>query len=74
MLQVIDLNSGDIHTLGRYIVAALLNARAGRTPVLGETGVRNMWNDLVNRGYYEPTAGVRWTAGEIVAYLQTTMG
>lgn len=75
MLQVIDFTQGgrDMNALGRYIVAALLNARAGRTPVLNETGVRNMWNDLVNRGYYEPTAGIRWTSTEIVAYLKTTM-
>lgn len=75
MMQVIDFTQGgrDMTALGRYIVAALLNARAGRTPVLNETGVRNMWNDLINRGYYEPTAGIRWTSTQIVAYLQTTM-
>ena len=32
-----------------------------------------MWNDLVNRGYYEPTAGIRWGAAEIVAYIKTTI-
>jgi hypothetical protein len=75
MLEVIDINEagGDNSAVGRYIVAALLNARSGRTPVLTETTVRNMWNDLVNRGYFEPTAGIRWTAPEIIAYLKTTM-
>ena len=75
MLEVIDIGEAgsDQAALGRYIVAALLNARAGRTPVLTETAVRNMWNDLVNRGYYEPTAGIRWGAPEIIAYLRTTM-
>jgi|SRR6185437_9078480 len=75
MLQVIDFTQGgrDMNALGRYIVAAMLNARSGRTPVLNETGVRNMWNDLINRGYYEPTAGIRWTSTEIVTYLKTTM-
>jgi hypothetical protein len=33
-----------------------------------------MWNDLINRGYYEPAANIRWTAANIVAYLKTTMG
>jgi hypothetical protein len=76
MLEVIDVNeSGQGNTsLGRYIVAALLNARAARTPVLSETGVREMWNEVITRGYYEPTAGIRWTANEIVTYLKTTMG
>ena len=35
--------------------------------------VRAMWNDLMNRGYYEPTAGIRWGAAEIVAYIKTTI-
>jgi hypothetical protein len=76
MINVCGMTEGgrNVDTLGRYIVAALLNARSGRTPVLDEGGVRNMWNDMVNRGYYEPTAGVRWTASDIVAYLKTTMG
>lgn len=76
MMNVIDMTEGgrNLDTLGRYMVAALLNARSGRTPVLNETGVRNLWNDLINRGYYEPTAGIRWSATEIVAYLKTTMG
>lgn len=75
MLEVIDIAEGDEgnHGLGRYIVAALLNARAGRAPVLSEAAVRDMWNDLMNRGYYEPTAGVEWTAPEIITYLKTTM-
>jgi hypothetical protein len=76
MINVVGMTGGasNLDTLGRYIVAALLNARSGRTPVLDEGGVRNMWNDLVHRGYYEPTAGVRWAAPQIVAYLKTTMG
>ena len=74
MLEVIDLmQSGGLNSLGRYIVAALLNARSGRTPVLNESSVRAMWNDLINRGYYEPTAGIRWGAAEIVAYIKTTI-
>lgn len=76
MMNVLGMTGygNNLFTLGRYMVAALLNARSGRTPVLDESGVRNMWNDLVNRGYYEPTAGVRWSATEIVSYIRTTMG
>jgi hypothetical protein len=75
MIDVIDLTSGgrNLDTLGRYTVAALLNARSGRSPMLSETVVRNMWNDLIHRGYFEPTAGVRWGAPEIVAYIKTTI-
>ena len=73
MLEVIDVTTGGLGSLGRYTVAALLNARSGRTPMLSETTVRVMWNDLLNRGYYEPTAGIRWGAAEIVAYIKTTI-
>jgi len=74
MIEVIDLlQSSGLNSLGRYIVAALLNAHSGRTPMLSETNVRAMWNDLINRGYYEPTAGIRWGAAEIVAYIKTTI-
>jgi len=73
MLDVIGADSSAAG-LGRYITAALLNARAGRTPVLDEAGVRAMWNSIVNRGYYEATAGVQWGPAQIVAYIRTTMG
>ena len=75
MIEVIDITNGgrNLDTLGRYTVAALLNARSGRSPMLPEAVVRNMWNDLINRGYFEPTAGVQWGAAEIVAYIRTTI-
>jgi hypothetical protein len=76
MLEVIDISEGGagVASLGRYIVAALLNACAGRTPVLTESEVRTMWNSIVATGYYEPVAGVRWSPQELMAYLDTTMG
>ena len=76
MLEVLDMgeNSASLRGLGRWMVAALLNACSGRTPVLTESAVRAMWNDMLNQGYYEPTAGVRWGVPEIIAYLNTTMG
>ena len=76
MIEVIDVAEGGTgaSSLGRYVVAALLNARSGRTPVLTEAGVRAMWNSTVNLGYYEATAGIRWGAAQCIAYLKTTMG
>jgi hypothetical protein len=73
MLEVLDVTQGGFSDVGRYMAAALLNARSGRTPVLDETGVRTMWNDLVTHGYFEPTAGVQWSGAQIVAYLKSTM-
>jgi hypothetical protein len=75
MLDVMNFtDDGGMKTLGRYISAALLNARSGRTPVLSETTVRQMWNALASGVPFEPTAGVKWGPSEIVAYIKTTMG
>jgi hypothetical protein len=73
MLDVLGASGGTYDALGRYTVAALLNAKSGRVHVLPESTVRNMWNDCVTRGYYEPAAGVKWGAAEIVAYMQKTI-
>lgn len=74
MMQVIWLGGGgDPHQLGAHIVSALLNARMGWTPVLTETQVKNIFNEWNLKGYFEPTAGVKWYAADIVYYLKTTM-
>ena len=63
---------GAYATLGRYIVSALLNAASGRTPFLSQATIRRMWNDVLSLGYFEPTAGVRWDAGQLITYLRST--
>jgi hypothetical protein len=74
MMEVMKMKEdGGYQSLGRHISAALLNARLGLTPVLREATVQNMWNDYLARGYYEPTAGVRWGPAEIVTYIKSTM-
>lgn len=74
MMQVIWLGgNADPQQLGAHIVAALLNAKMGWTPVLTEAQVIGMFNEWNLNGYFEPTAGVKWYAADIVAYLQTTM-
>jgi len=74
MMQVILLGgSGDPYQLGAHCVAALLNARKGWTPVLTEAQVRNMFNEYASKGYFEPTAGVKWYPADIVTYLKSTM-
>ena len=75
MLDVLRQNAGGgrYQTLGRYIAAAMLNAAAGRTPYLNEATIRQIWNDVMARGYFEPTAGVHWGPTEITAYLRATM-
>ena len=74
MMQVIWLGGGgDPHQLGAHIVAALLNARMGWTLMLNESQVKNIFNEYNSKGYFEPTAGVKWYPAEIVTYLKSTM-
>ena len=74
MMQVILIGGTiDKYQLGAHCVAALLNARKGWTPVLTEAQVRVLFNEYDSKGYFEPTAGVKWYPGDIVAYLQSTM-
>ena len=74
MLEVLQMNGqGGFADLGAHISAALLNAAGGMTPVLSVPQVVNLWNECSGRGYYEPTAGIRWTREQVVAYLKTTM-
>lgn len=75
LLAVLKENAGGAGygTVGMYIAAALLNSASGRTPFLSQATVRQMWNDLLLKGYYEPTAGIQWGSTQIVSYLQSTM-
>lgn len=74
MMDVILLGGqGDPYQLGAHCVSALLNAKSGRTPILTEAQVRNIYNEYSSKGYFEPTAGVHWLADEIVTYLKHTM-
>jgi hypothetical protein len=74
MLQVMQTtgNAGGYTALGRAIAGALLNAAAGLTPVLSVTDVRNIWNEYVLKGYFEPSAGIKWFPDQIITYLKTT--
>jgi hypothetical protein len=75
MVEVLERNAGGgaYGTLGQYMVAALLNAAAGHTPFLSESTIRRMWNDLLSKGSFEPTPGVKWGLTEVTDYLRATM-
>lgn len=74
MMQVLWLNGNqDPYQLGAHFVAAILNARMGVTPILGDTEIVNIFNEWNHKGFFEPTAGVKWYAPDIVAYFQSTL-
>jgi hypothetical protein len=84
-LQVLSMNATTGRDgLARHCVAAVLNANAGLTPadVLSEVTTKNIWASFVSRGYYEPTAGIKWypdysepasPTGGLIAWMRTTM-
>lgn len=74
MMQVCAGQAGtDPSEIGAFIVAALLNARTGLTPVLSVADVMGIWNEWAATGAYQPSAGIQWTAPQIVTYLQSTV-
>lgn len=80
---LMNTNSGR-DGLARHLVAAYLNALKGLTPreVLDVPTIKSIWTSFIARGYYEPTAGIRWfpdyaepasPRGGLIAWLKTTM-
>lgn len=74
-----------------HIAASLLNLKTGRVTTtatfdINIASVKKIWADYAARGFYEPSAGIKWfeatpvypstgqtTVGGIVGYLQRTM-
>ncbi len=85
LIEVLRLNSNSGRDgLACHLAAAYLNALKGLTPsvVLDVVTVKNIWTSFVSRGYFEPTAGIRWFAdyaepvnprGGLIAWIKTTM-
>lgn len=73
LMQVLETGGGGgVADMGRYIVAALLNAQSGKTPVLSVQAVKDLWSDYEADGQAEVTAGVFWGPEEIKAYIEST--
>jgi hypothetical protein len=72
LLDILNLGGGSPDNVARDIVAALLNAQAGLTPVLSVSAVKDIWSEFITTGSFSPSAGAHWNADEIIAYLNTT--
>ena len=59
--------------VAQHLAASLLNVASGWVPVLNQAMLQTIWLEYTTKGYYEPTAGVKWYSPEIVAYLQSTI-
>jgi len=85
LVEILALNS----SVGRdglacHLAASYLNVLKGYVPptVLDVPMIKNIWTSFIARGYYEPTAGIRWfpnyaepanPRGGIIPWLKTTM-
>jgi hypothetical protein len=67
--------SDTVHTVARYVTAALLNHASGKVPetVLRPMTIQYIWNEFTEQQSFAPTRGVSWSAAEIVDYLKSTM-
>jgi len=69
-----ECGSKDRNEVAKYVIAALLNTRAGTTPVLSEAKVFAIWSEYNQKLSFTPNAGAKpWNGTEIVNYLKSTM-
>lgn len=74
MLQVLNLSGKeDPGKVAFHLIGAYLNVKANLVSpaAMDESRVLQMWVEWATRGYFEPVAGVRWYAIEIVDYLKS---
>ena len=65
--------AGQVHF---HLIAAYLNKNGGNGAVIPDNvmtvmSILGMWQEYATKGYYEPFAGTKWYAAEIVSYLTT---
>ncbi|TWI63002.1 hypothetical protein IP91_03842 [Pseudoduganella lurida] len=70
---ILEPKAWDTYGLGRHLVACHLNVRAGLSTFQTLAMLQAIWREYQARGYYTPTAGVRWDGARIVDYLRGTM-
>ena len=72
MLTLLSPQTYDANKLGMHLVAAYLNAKQGYTPFLTVERIQSMWTEVQAKGYFSPTAGVKWYPADIVVYISKT--
>ena len=73
MMQVLWLRGHmDNYQLGAHIVAALLNAASIPDYGMDQNDVIDMYRQLVNSGYYQPSVGPAMSAQECVRFIHNT--
>jgi hypothetical protein len=62
----------DPSKLAFHLIGAYLNIQNRFVPsvVLTSSQVLTIWGEYASKGYFEPTAGIKWYPADIVAYLK----
>jgi hypothetical protein len=68
------LNSDTTPQVVKYLIAAYLNAISGRNAFPTTQQVLEIYREWSSNGRYEVSAGIFWYDGDILQYLQSTMG
>ena len=71
--RILDHQDFDDQNFGMHLAATMLNIKSGRISFLTVERVLSMWNEVRTRGWFEPTANVKWYPYDIVNYLKGTM-
>lgn len=71
--RILDHQDFDDQNFGMHLAATMLNIKSGRISFLTADQLVNMWNEVRTRGWFEPTANVKWYPYDIVNYLKGTM-
>lgn len=70
--EALNVNaSGQVHF---HVIAAYLNKLGGNGAVIPDTvmtvsSILGIWSEYASKGYYQPFAGTKWYATDIVGYL-----
>jgi hypothetical protein len=72
MLNLLTPQHFDQYKLAMHAVATYLNIKSGKINFLSVETLLSMWSEVQAKGYYEPTAGVKWSAEQVKNYLQAT--
>lgn len=59
-----------------HLIGAYLNKMGGSGAIISDKaitvdGILTMWREYASKGFYEPTAGIKWYEAQIVGYLQS---
>lgn len=75
--SLIDTAVDRSSSLGQYFVAAFLNSATGTridSQLLWPERVRTIAQELNYKGYFEPTAGVRWDSLKVLEWWRLSLG